>query len=386
MRSTVTRSLDRLKDTLSNGQSDPLEQLSNDLLGCVVGVRFSRARGGDQQGGDGGVHGDGNRNLIYESRCYGENSRLSEREIRGEIDQAVERDPLLEAWTLVTTQEVSEQTVRQMQAAAGPRGISTVVVDWQATGIPRLAALCAEYPDLVQAVYGAGVRNDLDKIRSSPQCAEVLDSIKSELRSSTIGYEALRHASHRRVRDIWVSRSRAEARFNQNVAGGANDASQIVREQPMADLNTWFEAVATEHPGLVLGREGMGKTWAALDWLQSNLIRLPIVVLVPSSSVMGPLTTPFDVVALIARALRDLGHNIHRDLEYWENRVQRLLRRPAKDGPALLIFFDGLNERPSFEWITIFNQLQDEPFYRHTVVLASVRESFLAERLGGLKP
>ena len=85
-----------------------LERLAGRLLGQLLGVPVRIARAGDQRGGDGGVSGADDRHLIFEARRYSPDSTLDERSIVGEIQQAVRRDPALEAWILVTTREVPE--------------------------------------------------------------------------------------------------------------------------------------------------------------------------------------------------------------------------------------------------------------------------------------
>ena len=371
---------------LLDRESHDLEELAGELLGNLVGVEFRVAGGGSQRGGDGGVHGDRGRHLIYEARRLDE-SQFDDRSIRGEIDEAVERDPALEAWILVTTRAVREQTTTAMDAAGRPRGIETLVVDWAPERLPRLAALCASAPPVVEAVVGEGCRDLLRAISSSAHYPGVLESIKRDLRAPAVGYELLRGASHARVRDVWTSSRKAEAVFGQNVAGGDAGAAHVQRVGPMAELDAWdCEArKGRNQPAVVLGREGRGKTWAIVDWLQSRLEQQPIVVLAPSNSITTPMSERSSLIDFITRCLRDLDHGVDRDRAFWEGRVQVLLRRPVAEGPVFTLFLDGLNEKPFFDWLLLFNTLQDEPFYGRVRVIASARAAFVAERMGDLQ-
>ncbi|MYA68056.1 MAG: hypothetical protein F4Y22_12515 [Gammaproteobacteria bacterium] len=385
--SSAENAVQELQDLLISQNSRVLEELACDLLGRLVGVVFSRARSGNQRGGDGGVRQISGRHLIYEAKCYGTNTKFDNRSIRGEIDEAVERNSALEAWILVTTREVPEQTLTAMEVAGRPRGVETLTVDWMPTRLPRLAALCAWAPDAVKAATGHDCQELLAKIRTSEHFAEVLEFLSASVRDSVTGYEVLRQASHNYLQKVWADRQTAESCFGQNVAGGDSRASHIERPEPMAGLDAWdLGAVGSrDEPALVVGREGMGKTWAVIDWLQSRLERLPIVVLAPSTVLTAPIAGRSALVGFIARLLRDLDQATERGDEYWEARVTRLLQRPANEGAVLMLFFDGMNEEPSYNWEALLNQLQGEPFHGRIRVVASARNSFVEERLDKLQ-
>ena len=74
-----------------------------------------------------------------------------------------------------------------------------------------------------------------------------------------------------------------------------------------------------------------------------------------------------------------------RDVSYWEGRVRRLLARPSDEGPGLLLFFDGLNQLPSHDWLGLLQQLQDIPFHQRAVTLISARTTFFDDRLDKLR-
>ena len=118
----MPNSLPELKEVLQNVSESSLEHLVRRLLSQLLGVHFRRARPGDQYGGDGGVQEPAGRDLIVEARRYGDKSRLNERDILGQIQQAIHRNPHLEAWILVTTREAPEQVRTAMVAAGQKRG------------------------------------------------------------------------------------------------------------------------------------------------------------------------------------------------------------------------------------------------------------------------
>ena len=375
--------LELLKTVLQSAPYAKLERLAGIFLGSLLGVPVRIARSGDQHGGDGGVSGAGDRYLIYEARRYGDDTTFNERNILGEIQQAVDREPYLEAWILVTTGEVKEQIQQAIFKSAEKEGIGAIIIDWRPQPLPQLAILSAQYPECFQAEIGTGHERLLADIAEMPGFDATLKTIKSEFDSWAIGYEAVRQASHARVREIWGSRRKAKARFGQDVAGGEEDAQHVRRLDLIDRLDDWWCDTETGRMAALIGRDGVGKTWAVIDWMQSSLHQLPILIIVPSSSIGDRISSQSDLVNFLARCLHDLTDV--RTTLFWEQRVRQLLKRPTEHGPVFLLLLDGLNQRSSCDWVGIFQQLQGDPFHQRLSTLISARTSYFEERLNGLR-
>ena len=372
---------DQLRPILLGAEPGCLERLAQSALSNLLNVPFRSARAGDQRGGDGGA--SGTRALVFEARRYQPTTSFDERGIRGQILQAVERKPDLEAWILVSTREVPEQIQDAIDATALGQGIATFSIDWLRQPLPKLAVLSASSPDGFAAEFGEQHSVLLERIRNLPGYTPSLQSIERELQSWSIGYESIREASHRRVREIWESRRRARAKFKQDVAGGEESARHVRRTALIDRLDAWFDCSPEGPVGALVGRDGAGKTWATVDWLQLQLDRMPIVVLAPSSALGSTDPTRVDLVNFVAHYLHEVTDV--RDVSYWEGRVRRLLARPVDEGPALLLFFDGLNQLPSHDWLGLLQQLEDIPFHQRVVTLISTRTTFFDDRLDKLR-
>ena len=372
---------DQLQTILLGAEPACLERLAQSALGNLLDVPLRSARAGDQRGGDGGA--SGTRDLVFEARRYEPTTSFDERGIRGQILQAIERKPDLEAWILVSTREVPEQVQDAIDTTALGQGIAAFSIDWLRQPLPRLAVLSASNPDGFAAEFGQQHFLFLERIRGLPGYAPTLKSIERELQSWSIGYEALRAASHKRVREIWEFRRSAQAKFKQDVAGGEESARHVRRTALIERLDAWFNCSHEGAVGALVGRDGAGKTWATVDWLQLRLDRLPIVVLAPSSALGSTNPTRDGLVNFVAHYLREVAEV--RDVSYWEGRVRRLLERPVDEGPALLLFFDGLNQLPSYHWLGLLQQLEDRPFHRRAVTLISARTTFFDDQLDRLR-
>ena len=87
--------LAKLKHELQNEQdASKFEQLAAALLGYLLDVPIAVAKSGFQYGADAGAVGQ--RRLRLECKKYRDTSQLKERELLGEIDQALARDDALE--------------------------------------------------------------------------------------------------------------------------------------------------------------------------------------------------------------------------------------------------------------------------------------------------
>lgn len=90
---------ERLKQELQQGgQPSNLENLAAALLSRLLDVPIVVAKSGFQHGGDAGTAGQQGRRLRIECKKYSDTTSLNDRELLGEIDQALERDQALEAW------------------------------------------------------------------------------------------------------------------------------------------------------------------------------------------------------------------------------------------------------------------------------------------------
>ena len=175
---------DQLRSILLEADPKRLERVAGFALGSLLGVPFRRARSGDQRGGDGGVSGIGGRCLVFEARRYGLQTRLDERSIRVKSFRLANATPDLEAWLLVTTQEVPEQIQDAMDETALGRGIGAISVDWLPCPLPKLAALAASCPDF----FATSSVNNIGPFSSaSPNCRDTLPRCNSSRENSRAG-------------------------------------------------------------------------------------------------------------------------------------------------------------------------------------------------------
>ena len=358
-----------------------LEQLASALLSRLLDVPIAIASSGYQYGGDAGPAGHQGRRFRLECKKYSDTTHTNERELLGEIDQALSRDRALEAWLLVATRTVPEQTRQSLVLHGEEHGIPIVVIDWSDSDISPLAALCSFGPDLVETKFSSTAGAAARALHSTSH--GIVNRIRRDLESWCLGFESLRRQSLDKLDEIWNSPRESNASLGQNAAGGAI-AKRIARSNVQETLGNWWQTLAgTDTPAAVTGLEGTGKTWATLNWLIDNKQNQPIVLIVPSSAVMSMYGIS---ESSVKRLLADRMYEVSRvrDSEYWQQRLDRLLKRPTEEGPVLTIFFDGLNQEPTVEWVRLLKIFQAGAFSDRVRVMFTTRQHHFQNKLAML--
>jgi len=387
MASIDPQDLERLR-ALAQGVDPPtkFEHLVASLMGELLGTSVAVAKSGFQSGGDAGTSGRQQRALRIECKRYKDTTALSARELQGELDDAIARDPGLEVWVLAATRDVPEQLEASLFAKANRLGVPVLVIDWKAHETPLLAALFAVNPDAVTQYLGAEAGKIAHRMR--PAIDPALERLRRDMAAWQIGTETLRRLSRDRLTAIWTDPYESRAHFGQVVTGGMNPL--VHRLQVLHALEAWWAAPpAAGSPVCLCGQFGVGKTWAVADWLIQRTDVLPPVLLIPASAVPGNGQTMGSTSAakdFLADRLQELTQV--RDCTHWRARLERMLERPAEEGSALLVVFDGLNQQASVQWLELFAQLQSEQFRGRIRVIATTRthhfETHL-HRLAGLQ-
>ena len=373
---------EELKQKLQNAsEASKLEHLVAALIGRLLDVPIAVAKSGFQHGADAGPAGQRGRKFRIECKKYRDTSPLNERELLGEIDQALARDEALEAWVLVATCSVSEQT-RQSLVQHGERlGVPIVIINWADGELAPLAALCAFAPDLVEREFSkeAGAAARALQLISD----QTIERLRRDLQSWCLGFEAIRTRSHDKLDKIWNSPQESKAALGQDVAGGAQN-KKIKRSAVHEALNEWWQGPARcDVPAAVVGLEGTGKTWGTFHWLIDNKDTQPVVLIMPSSAVAAiGNVSDITVKQLLADSLHEMSGI--RDGEYWLRRLDRLLERPIDEGSVLTVFLDGLNQEPSVQWLRLLQVLQGETFAKRVRVIISTRTHHFEEKLSEL--
>jgi hypothetical protein len=364
-----------------DSDASKLENLASSLLSRLLGVPMPVAKAGFQHGGDAGTAGQQGRHLRLECKKYGDNTNLSERELLGEIDQALARDEALEGWVLITTRSVPEQLAQSLIQKGERVGVAVVIIDWQDNDIAPLAALCASDYGLVESEFsveaGAAAR------ALQPAAREAIAVLERSLQSWCLGFEVLRIRSHLKLDAIWNSARASNAELGQDVAGGAQ-RKKVKRRLVHDDLDDWWRGPArNDAPAAIIGFEGAGKTWAVLNWLIDRKVEHPIILTVPSSSTASLAeASEQSLRRFLAERLYTLSGI--RGVDHWQRRLDRLLRRPGEEGPVITLFFDGLNQEPSIPWLQAVKTLQGNAFSGKVRVIVSTRNHYFEERLSRL--
>ena len=373
---------ERLKHHLHTADASKIQELTAELIGRLLHLPIAVANAGFQHGADAGPAGQHGRRFRIECKRYRDSTGLRERELLGEIDQALGRDQAIEAWVLVATCTVSEQIRQSLDQKGETTGVPVVIIDWVDTRIAPLAALCAFAPDLVEtkvSEHAAHAARALHEVS-----VEEVEVLRRNLASWCIGYESVRERSHQQLARIWNSRKEAKAAFGQDVAGGAQRA-RIRRNRVHHALDEWwYRSPNADSAAAVVGLDGVGKTWATLDWLHDTIDRQPIVLTIPASATDA---LERESTTRLKQLLADTLHELAgvRDREHWFRRLDRLLRRPIDAGSVLTLYFDGLNQNTAIDWRQRLKIFQSRTFSGRVRIIVSSRNHYFHERLAGLR-
>jgi hypothetical protein len=375
-KASVDGMIEGLCSQLRSGASTQLEVVVVELLSEFMALPFFLARGGFQHGADGGTAGQQDRNIRVECKRYSDTTRLDDRELRGEIDDALARNPDLEAWILVATRSVDETTREKLHLKAEETGLPIIVIDWTSVGagIPDFGALCAYSPQIVGRTYGQeaeGLAGALAQIAS-----QQWDRLRQSIQQACIGLTWVKQTADRNIETMWKSEAEAKAQFAQNIAQGA--CSDCIERTSISNaLQAWYDQPVRD-PAIVLGEEGVGKTWATFQWIHNTLSRLPPTLLIPSSSFCEIRDlSPAGVHDFIARELRHLAR-VRSDI-FWSRRLTRMLKHCPPDSTQLLVIVDGMNQAPTFDWARLLQIMQGDSFASIRVIASSQRNYFVQE-------
>ena len=384
--SPTTADLDaqeKLKSELQRAaSSSKLEELAAALIGRLLDLPIAVAKTGFQHGGDAGPAGQQGRRFRLECKKYSDTTSLSDRELLGEIDHALARDEALEGWFLIATRAVPEQLAQDLIQKAERLGVPVVVIGWSNHTLAPLTAHCTLDPDLVEAHFSKAAGASARTLQ--PAAADALASLRRDLQAWVLGFEGLRARSHQKLNQIRTSPRTSNAELGQNAAAGAQP-KKVRRASVRAALDAWWQGAAhNDAPAAVIGWDGVGKTWATLDWLVDREADLPIILVVPSSAAACIASaSEISIKRFLAGRLYELSGV--RDVDHWMRRLDYLLQRPSTEGPVLTLFFDGLNQEPSVPWLPILKVLQGESFAGRVRVLTSTRTHHFEDRLSRLR-
>ena len=184
-------------------ESDALkfEHLASALLSRLLDIPIAVAKSGFQYGGDAGPAGQQGRRFRLECKKYSDTTNINERELLGEIDQALSRDSALEAWLLISTRSVPEQTRQSLVQHGEKHGVPILIIDWRDNQIAPITALCSFCPELVESEFSAAAGAAARMLQ--PTSHGIVDRLRRDLESWCLGFESLRKRSHERLRDIW---------------------------------------------------------------------------------------------------------------------------------------------------------------------------------------
>lgn len=374
---------ERLKSALQDEKSArKLENLAAGLVGRLLGISIVVAKSGFQHGGDAGAAGQQGRRFRLECKKYSDDTHLSDRELLGEIDHALARDEALEAWILIATRSVPEQLAQDLVQKGERLGVPVLVIDWKDNELARLAALCAFDPGLVESEFSKAAAEEARALQ--PAMGDAIAALRRDLQVWSLGFETLRANSHRKLEAIWTSQRTSSAELGQDAAGGAQP-KKVRRQSVHSALDDWWKGPSrNDAPAAIIGWDGVGKTWAALDWLIDRLAEQPIVLVVPSSALAG-LTgiSEGTLKRFLAERICDLTGI--RDSEHWLRRLNYLLKRPREEGPVLTVLFDGLNQEPSVPWLPLLKAIQGAAFEGRVRVMLSTRRYHFEDKLSHLR-
>lgn len=266
-----------------------------------------------------------------------------------------------DAWVLGATGVVKTQILETLENVFEEKGISLIVLDWPDTvKIPPLACVCA-LAETETAEFLRRYVNDTQKagnattalnaIRSHKDFNATAASLLRKLQEPTLGASIAIAKNHQWLSEAFSDRKRARQVFGQVLAPLA--AMQVPlhdRSQLLAELAKFVFGPPHSRVVVLLGVEGCGKSWLfAQSWTQQA--EPPLSIVVPASDLKDVAAYGTIEPYLINRLIDQTGDSASDfKKKRWQRRFDQWKGDNNRTELKLIVFVDGLNQNPDFEW------------------------------------
>ena len=375
-----TRQLLEILRSIEATGPEGFEGLVAVLLGELLQQPVDLARSGYQAGMDMATRG-GTDAILGECKRYKRAKDLREREILGEIAQAIQNEPCLDLWVLAATVPVSAQLVRALQRESQARGLPILVLDVAellATQFGPLLSLCIHFIELSEPF----IRPQMERLRWEELlawCAETRDrgeharelaALKQQIEGMLVPVAADRIREHL----VQLFDSPGPRNF---VKQDIRPQDAVARPEVMKQLSDWLQEQPCDTIAAVVGEEGMGKTWAVARWARDLMESEGRAVIMKLSFQADMDSAP---EALLSEHLRLVSRSSqYRCDDHW----RRLVHRWRQSGqPRVIVVLDGLNELAPYGDTSLFlRKWLDEGLQRIAHLVITCRRTYWDERL-----
>ncbi len=309
------------------------EGLAALLLGALTKEKFYIARSGDQPA-----------DAVSFSNAYAiqgkryDRTPLDETEFEGDFHKACRTIPNLDCYILAATRTTAQLLglVRELEQRSG--------VDILLLGIggneTELAALCITYWDDIKhfsnlaelpSEFGDWAKNEASKTVT----IEAITRISNVLTHSS----ALSAKIKERLNSYLNTRFGIQSAASQPSRFRIDLLNAVNRSKPVNALERWWEKGKTS-TALLLGEEGMGKSWVAAAFAAK-------ISLKPDSFVLWLDSADWTKLS----AINEVIENGFKQAGFGQGELRSRLTRKAGErwGRALLVVLDGINERGAKE-------------------------------------
>ncbi|QGF26264.1 hypothetical protein EE896_05130 [Pantoea eucalypti] len=334
------------------------EGLLGVVLGEVTGQSFRLAKSGTQRGRDGDSAFDGGA-TYFEGKRYKEG--LSKNDISTKLfDVANDDTGVVDLWILGATCEVASQTVEDGRKFSARNGFGFTVLDWSNNDLGALLVATVVAGSKSKAIIEKGLAGKLEAGLIAPALKAIdhfekhgdYPSRLSALRQSLTTDAGLGHA--KTLNQEWLSRLftdkvQARAEFGQPLAPFDPSGPSTLDRPELAFLTKAFSGVPESEIYAIVGEEGVGKSWLAVQsWNLSNPKSL--LVLCPADDLTGDDADDFDDFLIRKLIYQTDGSATPQVIARWRRRFKDWRTNIPASSVRVTLIADGLNQPLKSNW------------------------------------
>ena len=355
----------------------------------ITGVPFRLAGGGRQYGVDAEPAYESD-SIYFEAKRY--DGPISREKVLSKIAElSISNDSDMELWVLGATTSITSQLADDVHKLGQQNGISTLILDWSGQGIPPLAVALAMSETEAAAFLNQHVEKGLaakaatalKAIRKSDAFEGHAARIRLKLKEPTLGFGMARRANIEWLTSVFSDRQKARRFLQQPLAPQDQSAGTFLTRDTLVNcMRPFLTCKPDDGIVAVLGDEGNGKSWlVAQSWLCLEAKPVMIVLMPDDFRQASPTDDLKDVI--IGKLVQQTGDDRSEDVvnRWWHRKLRQWRNHNAANELRLVVFVDGLNQRPEQDWARFMDALADELGEVGGQLIVTVRTRHFRDRI-----